>query len=199
MGSRAWLASELNWKTRVGARDGTADHWKGVKMLGTGGNGIVGLWQRTTPAPDEHVVWDNEIPRYIQHVAVKQQQGNGDAFYEEVDWMRKFQEAGEHTVKCYGMSESREVGGGHWPGKDDEGRMCIELFWSGVMGWGTTDILKLRLLIVVIQETLPVPTKGAALIENGTEELGGVAWDDDGELENNIVHFELKDRNGTTR
>jgi hypothetical protein len=100
---RLWLDSEPTRNTRIGASGGAAGHWEGVKMLGTGGNGIVGLWKWKTPI----------APPQVNHVAVKQQLDYGHLCQQEVKWMRRFQDRGEHTVMCYVMSDLKEKGGGN--------------------------------------------------------------------------------------
>jgi hypothetical protein len=55
--SEQWLASEKNWKYRVGKG------WKGKKVLGQGGQGIVGHW--TYEGPDRY-------QKTVKGIAIKQ-------------------------------------------------------------------------------------------------------------------------------
>ncbi|EPE36142.1 Protein kinase-like (PK-like) [Glarea lozoyensis ATCC 20868] len=154
---REWLDSEPDWNIGLDAPGASIACWEGVRMLGVGGNGIVGLWKRVIPSSQREK--GGGIPGNVNLVAVKQIQGDASDFEEEVHWMRRFQEGGRHTVRCYQVSK-RERGLGTWRGMDDEG--CL--------------------------------AKGAAIIENGNENLDGPTWDN-GETENNIVHFDLKEGN----
>lgn len=57
---KKWLKSEPEWKDRLGS------DWNGVKLLGSGGFGVVGLWQYSSKG--KHA----KDPRMIKKVVVKQ-------------------------------------------------------------------------------------------------------------------------------
>lgn len=40
------LRSERRWEPRIGGTSGLGNQWRGTKMLGRGGFGVVGLWVR---------------------------------------------------------------------------------------------------------------------------------------------------------
>jgi hypothetical protein len=55
-----WLASEKDWKYRVGKG------WKGKKVLGQGGQGIVGHWTYEGPDRDQKTVKDIAIKQAVR-------------------------------------------------------------------------------------------------------------------------------------
>lgn len=88
-----WLATESKWKNRVGK------DWKAVKVIGRGGQGVVGHW--TYDGPDRHL-------RTLKDVAVKQAVKSGpfykfgDGLETEAAILSLFQPVKtQHVVKMY--------------------------------------------------------------------------------------------------
>lgn len=58
---RMWLASEQNWKYRIGK------NWKGKKVLGLGGQGIVGHWSYEGSDRDQKSVKDVAVKQAVRY------------------------------------------------------------------------------------------------------------------------------------
>lgn len=87
-----WLASEPNWKTRLGPS------WKGRKILGAGSFGIAGLWSLDDLSANED--------QAVRNVVVKQTGGRQvdvRALREEAEILQLFKNVQtKHIVRMYG-------------------------------------------------------------------------------------------------
>lgn len=75
---RQWLDSEKIWYWRLGGEwreeKGTRwfiPEWEGKRLLGMGGNGIVGLWERIEAPEPMEGQGNRVIPEHVNRVAVK--------------------------------------------------------------------------------------------------------------------------------
>lgn len=100
------MDSEPIWKERIGGDSGHI--WRGVKFLGQGGFGHVGLWQRDSLKADEED--RNEIagiPRGVEKVAVKENFKSQKLAIQERRFQSTLTKTGsKHIVTCYEREES---------------------------------------------------------------------------------------------
>jgi hypothetical protein len=113
-----WLASNTWWK------HGLNRYWKGVKVLGVGGFGLVGLW--------EHARKDGDVKR----VVVKQSRGKNRALKKESEILRHINDTGSHHVvrmlKQYHVDRGK--GTSKWdPNWDYVSRIYLEYCEGGDM------------------------------------------------------------------
>ncbi|KAI9645696.1 hypothetical protein NHQ30_006438 [Ciborinia camelliae] len=93
--SNAWLRSEPHW--RAESRMGPEPAWRGVKVLGEGGNGTAGRWQLLYARPPEGT--PGRLP--FKTCVVKQQAGRGDMRNEVKLYELLRHVPSPHLVKMY--------------------------------------------------------------------------------------------------
>lgn len=96
---RAWLGNEPNWNTRIGGDSGHV--WRGVKLLGRGGFGTVGLWQRDPLAEGQED--KNEtvgLPKGLEKLVVKEGTDERMMKYEGF-WQNLLSDRSQHIVRAW--------------------------------------------------------------------------------------------------
>ncbi|CAG8970912.1 hypothetical protein HYALB_00000891 [Hymenoscyphus albidus] len=153
-----WLKSgEPGWKPRLGGKN----VWKGVKYLGRGGFGVVGLWQREPlKAGEEDQNELYSLPKGVNKVAVKEQDPLEPT--KESEYQFKLTETGsKHIVALYRTNEQEKsfLKGLNQP-------PVVRGFLSMV---GAIDAPKRRGMLECL-------AGGLATMEHGNEKLAGPSW-----------------------
>ncbi|CAG8975025.1 hypothetical protein HYALB_00012193 [Hymenoscyphus albidus] len=164
---RKWLDSEREWTVGVGSRQ---NMWRGSRMLGRGGFGLVGLWERDPLEEGEEDANESVgLPKGLTKVAVKQQMRRYDDLREEGDLQKKLVETGtKHIVRIFPKNDESTV--------------------EGNIQQSTTRGEILRLLECLAGST--------AMMEHGNENLKGTSWSTADPTES-LVHFDIKPINQT--
>ncbi|KAH7336545.1 hypothetical protein BKA65DRAFT_553187 [Rhexocercosporidium sp. MPI-PUGE-AT-0058] len=172
---RTWLNSNLSWN--AGKLD---QSWTGIKVLGIGGNGVAGLWQKTTA--------NGIVPPTVESVVVKQI-GTKDGALNEARFMERFKNGAgvQHVVKLKGGPYSAGVLG--MPNIDPLNapisRIYLEYCEEGDIKYSAGNPMP-EDLVWQIFKCLALALAACA---HGTESPGSASWGIE------LVHFDIKPDN----
>ncbi|KAE9367894.1 kinase-like protein [Stipitochalara longipes BDJ] len=180
-----WLASEVNWKFRIGKG------WKGKKVLGEGGQGIVGHWTYEGEDRDQKTVKDLAVKQALRFGPAYSW---GDGLESEARWLSMLARAKTpHIVKMYKHLFEEE---GQRTFSQDWGlvqRIYLEFCPGGdLSGWLSKYIYNPR---NISEEDLwsifQCLARGVFAIHHGSEDPSSERYMPNNEL----VHFDLKPQN----
>lgn len=191
-----WLASSTRWK------DGVGTGWVGTKLLGTGSQGVAGLWELPAGVQPE---------KTTRKVVVKQAgPGAVEGLLREGGFLSLFAKAGiKHIVKMYrAVIEDKGQGTNE---KFDRKKRVAKMFLEFCAGGDFSGFLTTMLSYVypsqipllwryLLMAAVPMPEQlvwlifeclalGLYAMEYGTESMNDTKWDKE------IVHFDLKPEN----
>ncbi|KAI9743088.1 MAG: hypothetical protein M1818_003383 [Claussenomyces sp. TS43310] len=191
---KQWLRSDRRWQNKLGRG------WKGRRVLGRGGNGIVGLWE-WEGAPGDGEGWESRVKR----VAVKQMRARGrSGLMKEGRFMKWANSTGsKHFPQLY-KRVYRDVGSGSYQMAIDSNRrevhrMIMEFCEGGDLHQVIRKFMKKsgieRRWIFMREDkvwAIFVCLAKALLVLDGGKETPGRA---EGWTHDPIVHFDIKNLN----
>ncbi|RFU34910.1 hypothetical protein B7463_g1376, partial [Scytalidium lignicola] len=174
-----WLKSSANWP------DIEADDWRGIKVLGMGGYGLVGLWKYIGSDPD--------VPKAI---VVKQSPRYDRNLEDESDFLERLNVCeSKHVPKLLrGFHTAKGGGSSDWDPDGDVSRIYLEYCEHGDMAGFIKKMYK-RYSV-----TNPMPEAyiwrifeclalALCVLAHGNEDLEGPGWNIE------ICHFDIKPQN----
>ncbi|CAG8948801.1 hypothetical protein HYFRA_00001924 [Hymenoscyphus fraxineus] len=199
---RKWLDSEREWTVGVGSRQ---NKWRGSRMLGKGGFGLVGLWERDPLEEGEEDANESVgLPKGLTKVAVKQQMRSYRAFRREGDLQKKLVETGtKHIVGIFPKNDESTVeviGEGKIKFADPMGKKIGRAFLEFCEGGTLSDLVEK--ISEATSSNRPLEEKycwrlleclagSTATLEHGNENLKGPSWSTADPTES-LVHFDIK-------
>ncbi|KAF4626247.1 hypothetical protein G7Y89_g11913 [Cudoniella acicularis] len=198
----AWIRTDRNWEHSLG------DNRRGVKVLGMGGMGIAGLWQRipfrwneTGSARDSDMVMDWNI----RHVVIKQQQNALPELENEGKLLVEMVQGGaKHVLGIY-HNVIMGAGQGTIERFDEEdkkvGRMYLE-YCEGedFINWNFECYKKYSAANSIpekhVWKVMKCLALGLVAIEHGTEDLQKIDRGETWKRRRELTHFDIKPANG---
>ncbi|QSZ33495.1 hypothetical protein DSL72_005063 [Monilinia vaccinii-corymbosi] len=182
--SKAWLKTEHLW-TRA-SRMGSYPAWRGVKLLGEGGNGTAGKWELTDgPLPGDH---PHRLP--FKSCVIKQQSGHGDMENEARIYELLRHIPSQHLVMMYRrLYEDQGFGTVLGDRRGIVRRIYLEDCEQGDL-WSLMRqkfTQRKRFEEYEIWDAFHCMARGLYAMHYGHEELDKERWDRD-----EIVHFDFK-------
>ncbi|ESZ95464.1 hypothetical protein SBOR_4118 [Sclerotinia borealis F-4128] len=185
---RAWLNSEPLWKTE--SRMGPVLEWRGIKVLGVGGNGTAGQWQLRHGRPP--VGEPGRVP--FKTCVVKQQAGgHGDMRNEAKTYELLRHIPSQHLVKMYRkMYRDEGLNTLHADRKGPVSRIYLEHCERGDLMDAIRGHFLQRLYFEEFEvwDVFHCLIRGIYAMHYGHEDLNRARWERD-----EIVHFDLKATN----
>ncbi|KUJ19058.1 kinase-like protein [Mollisia scopiformis] len=178
---KAWMASESKWKNRVGKG------WKPVRVLGRGGQGVVGYWTYEGPDRDKKTLKDVAVKQAVKAGPTYRW---GDGLEKESQLLHLLQKANTpHIVRMY-RQLYEEVG--QQTDEFDHG-IVHRIFLEYCPGGDLHDWLGKWM-----NQNKPIPeyelwcvfqclARACMVLDRGSEDLARQAW-----VGTEIVHFDLK-------